>query len=169
MVTKTLDAIISRFAMQYLDARQQAVFLKEISRVLKEGGVAIIVTVGESSNNQEFNNIIQSITSIISNSSDWKRRCPSLNDFIDKARFEDEYSLSPIFGSKTIYFPISISAWSDRFKLNEEQVKNISELYESKSKEFPDLFEVVDGELCLKSRIIEIRFKKNKKKAVGMK
>ena len=156
----SIDAIISRMSIQYLDAEQQVVFWEEVSRVLKENGLGIILSLTGFYDHKQFNSMVQSVVSIISGSQDWQRRMPAFNDFSNRARFEERYSLAPGFASRVLEFPMSVAAWADRFELSEKQLASLIELYQTKKKEFPDLFEIWDGELCLQSRLLEIRLRK---------
>ena len=63
----------------------------------------------------------------------------------------------PIFGSKQIDFPFSVPAFAERFRIDTTKLET---LFEAQSKKFPELFEVVDGELCLKAKLLNLRFKK---------
>lgn len=156
----TLDAIISRMSIQYLDAEQQVVFWEEVSRVLKENGLGIILSLTGFYDHKQFDDIIRSVVAIISGSQEWKRRMPAFNDFSNRTRFEERYSLAPVCASRVVEFPMSVAAWADRFELSERQLASLNELYQTKKKEFPDLFETWDGELCLQSRLLEVRLRK---------
>jgi len=154
---ETLNVIISRMTMQYLDKEQQELFLKEISRVLKKEGLCIIQTVTDEISNKDFNQVWMQITKLISKSSDFKRSFPWFGEHTKYMQFFERYNLLPVFGSRFIKFPFSISAFVERFSVDTHK---LGELFEVESKKFPELFETIDGQLCLKARLLNLRLKK---------
>ncbi|MCC6447447.1 MAG: class I SAM-dependent methyltransferase [Chitinophagaceae bacterium] len=153
----SLDVIISRMTMQYLDKEQQDRLLSEISRVLKGGGMCIIQTTTDEIDNDTYNKIFIEITKIISKSSDFKRSFPRFSSFTKYNDFEEKYGLKPVFGSKLTLFPFSVAAFVERFNIDP---KELEDLFVSESKAHPELFEIIDGQLCLKSRLLDLRLKK---------
>ena len=154
---ETLDVVITRMTMQYLDKEQQERFLRDVARVLKKEGLCLVQTITDEGNNKEFNEVWAEITELISETSDFKRRFPWFGEFTKRTAFTEEYGLAPIFGSKQIAFPFSVPAFAERFRINTEE---LTALYKTQAKKFPELFEVVDGELCLKGRLLNLRFQK---------
>lgn len=154
-----LDVAISRMAMQYLDQEQQEKLLKEIVRVLKREGYAIIQTATNETDNKAFNEVLNEITEIISKSSDFKRFFPDFKEFTSYHKFVEKYGIDPksVYGAKTILFPMSVKSFVERFNVDE---KELEKLYEEKSKQHPELFREIDGHLCLIARLLNLRFKK---------
>jgi ubiquinone/menaquinone biosynthesis C-methylase UbiE len=157
----SLDVIISRMTTQYLDEGQQKRFLDEALRVLKENGLLIIETIADYTGNKEYNRFWSEITKVISGGSDFKRKFPAFGEFSNYLKTFKEHQLETKFGSRYVDFPFSIQAFTDRFNLNDEQVKELNKLYEQEAKTFPDMFTREDGVLCLKASLIELRFSKN--------
>jgi SAM-dependent methyltransferase len=153
----TLDSIISRMSMQYLDQEQQDQFLKEISRVLKKNGVCLVETITSETDHEAFNQIWGKITEIISKSTDFKRVFPSFGSFSRQPFVVNEYGLITERASRIITFPFSVSAFIERFNIDRSE---LDELFATESKKSPDLFETIDGQLCLMARLLDIRFKK---------
>ncbi len=154
-----LDVAISRMAMQYLDQEQQEKLLKEIVRVLKKEGYAIIQTVTDEKDNKAFNEVFEEITEIISKSPYFKRLFPSFKEFTSYKKFANKYGIEPmsVYGSVEILFPMSAKSFAKRFKVAE---KDLEELYTEKSKKYPELFREIDGQQCLIARLLNLRFKK---------
>ena len=152
-----LDVVMSRMTMQYLDQEQQGQFLREISRVLKKEGLCLIQTMTAETDNENFNQIWTKITELISRSSDFKRCFPWFGEFTKQTQFTEEYALMPIFGSRQVHFPFSVPAFSERFHIDQDELNT---LFETESKRTPDLFEIINGQLCLKARLLNLRFQK---------
>jgi SAM-dependent methyltransferase len=154
---ETLDVVISRMTMQYLDQVEQDQFLREISRVLKKEGMCILQTVTDEIDNPDFNEVWNKITELISKSTDFKRNFPSFGEYVKYMRVFEKYGLLPVLCSKIIKFPFSVSAFVERFHVDSQELSN---LFEVESKKFPELFEIIDGQLCLKARLLDLRLKK---------
>lgn len=160
---ESLDLIISRMAMQYLDSDQQDRFLFEVDRVLKEGGIFQIMTVEDNSEGQEYNKILAEITSIISGSSSFNRVFPDIEKFwsFEEKLEQSGSSLHLVFRTEETEMPLSVEGFADRFKLDEKQIERMRDLYKIKAKKYPDMFEEIDGVLCLKTRIVFQEYKKD--------
>ncbi len=161
LVAGSLDVVICRMAMQYLDEEQQGKFLAESCRVLRENGLLIIETIADYSDNEEFNRFWSDITAVISKGSDFKRKFPAFGTFLLYLKTFKEYQLETVFGSRHVDFPFSVSAFSERFKLSDEQIKELNRLFQQEAERFPDMFTEIDGALCLKASLMELSLEKN--------
>jgi len=155
---ESLDVVVSRFTMQYLDEENQDLFLKEVSRVLRKGGLFELVTITESQDNEGLNKIFMEITAIISGSQDFKRKFPVFGAFSKRRTAAHRYNLRASYGSRLVDFPFSVEAFAERFKLTDDQIEILYDLYKRKSEEYKDLFSMIDGTLCLMARLLEVRF-----------
>ena len=155
--TESLDVVISRMALQYLDEKQQKEFFDEISRVLRKEGLGIIQSVAAETNDKGFNEVMSQVTQAISGSSNFKRYFPHFGTFTRHTDFSQEFNLSLLFGSTNLIFPLSAQAWADRFHID---VKILEDIFEKEQKKYPELFSVIDGQLCIRSRLLDLRFKK---------
>ena len=158
LANESLDIVISRMTMQYLNQEQQEQFLKEISRVLRQEGLCLMQTITEETANKDFNQVWNEITKIISQSPDFKRHFPRFGEFTNHIRFSEQSGLTPVFSSRKVKFPFSVSAFTERFQVDKTK---LTQLFREKSKQFPDLFEVIDGQICLKARLLNLHLKKN--------
>lgn len=154
---KSLDIIVSRMTMQYLDNRQQEAFFLEIDRVLKDDGLVEIMTVPDFTKDAKYNAILAEITFIVSGSRDFNRLFPTLGQFkeIGEKLIEAGSKLRPLSAHQTISMPLSAEGFADRFNLNEDQRNRLHELYKAESDKSPELFEEIDGTLCLKTIVLQ--------------
>lgn len=159
---ETIDVIISRMTVQYLDAQQQEAFFSEINRVLKEGGLVEIMTVADFTDKEAYNKVFLEITHIISGNYDFKRLFPTLPQLKKLAESLKDSSLKATVGSRVLDFPLSVESFADRFNLNQAQKDKMITLFEIESKKHPEMFNLIDGVICLKSRILNLRFEKIK-------
>jgi ubiquinone/menaquinone biosynthesis C-methylase UbiE len=159
---KSIDILISRMAMQYLNPEQQIKFFFEIDRVLKDQGILQIMTVEDVSDNHIYNEIMKEITSIISGSSNFNRSFPNFEKFLS---MEDELeksgsSLHLVFKTDAIDMPLSVEGFADRFELSDEQKQQLTALYIKKSKQYPNMFKIIDNIICLNTTVVFLQYEK---------
>ncbi len=157
LVDQSIDIVVSRMAMQYLDETAQEQFIMEASRVLKEEGLFLLQTITSQSNINDFNEILSEVTTLISKSNSFKRVFPAFEKFGTGPRSSKEYNFETLIVSRRNLFPISVRAFADRFKID---VSDLERVYKNKSIQFPDQFELIDEQLCLMGRVLNTHLKK---------
>ncbi len=156
----SVDVIISRMTVQYLNQNKQREFFQEISRVLKIGGLAIIMTVDDFSEGEKLNKTLEEITSIISGNSNFDRSLLTYNTIKLLGKDFEGSAFKPILGHRNISMPFSIEGFADRFNLDEDKKQKLDIVFKNGLKLNPELFEIIDGILCLKAKIHNMQLKK---------
>lgn len=156
----SVDVIISRMTVQYLNQNKQREFFQEISRILKIGGLAIVMTIDDFSRDEKINKILEEITSIISGNSNFDRSLLTYNTIKLLGKDFEGSAFKLIFGHRNISMPFSVEGFADRFNLDEDKKQKLGIVFGEGLKFNPELFEIIDGVLCLKARIHIMQLKK---------
>lgn len=147
------DVGLSRFSVQYCSKAEQPKIIKNIYNSLKKGGFFVLSwPYGEME--REYNNITAEIKAVISDRSVAEQKTSRHNYLPGKMSLilEGQGFVNVSFKDGG-YLLHSVSSWAERFKLTVSKVGSLRAIYEKYYEATPELFECIDREIYLITKV----------------
>lgn len=140
------DVVLCRFVMQYQSKEEQIKIIENAHSLLKKGGLFFVLWPTHPNQgyiNEMESEVVHIITGKDKQEAKLSRYFASEHEMIknmEKERFKVIFSSG--LNIKQYY---SVSGWSDRFNLSQDQEKSLTKLFNSFEKKYPKMFETIDG------------------------
>lgn len=159
LLENSADIAISRKTIQYIDEKEQNLFLQNIHKTLKDNGLFIIQWPNQHSDNKAYNAIFNEITSVIVGANA-PRRFPDLNEIKKQG---EAAGFKMLVGSQATTEYFTVESFASRFSLSsaqEGEIREIFKKYYDNDKDDTLFMQDKDGNIALKSNIARLVFQK---------
>jgi SAM-dependent methyltransferase len=147
------DIGLCRFLIQYCSKEEQPKIIKNIFDSLTKGGILVLSwPYGEEE--VEYNDITAEIKAVISDRSITEQKTTRYNHLPSKmTEILENCGFVNVSFKEGGYLLHSVESWTERFNLTEQKIVVLKEIYEKFYKTSPDLFERIDGEIYLITKV----------------